>query len=97
MIVIHAFIKVKADERSRFLNLADDVIKGSKAEEGNISYHLYEDTKDPNTFVMVEEWRTKEAVKLHGETEHYKTFAARSREVLAGPPRVEKYLVSEKL
>lgn len=97
MIIIHAFIKVKPIYRDRFLELADDVMKGSKAEEGNISYHLYEDTKEDNTFVMVEEWKDQDAVKFHFQTDHFKSFKDNSEELLAGPNRVEVYDVSGKL
>lgn len=91
MIVIHAFIKVQSAHRDRFLELADDAMKGSKAEEGNISYHLYEDTKEENTFVMVEEWKDLAAVKFHGKTEHYISFKEKSKDILAAPTQVEVY------
>ena len=96
MIIIHAFIKVKPESKQQFLRAADKVMEGSKAEEGNISYHLYEDVKDPSTFVMVEEWKDKDATTFHRETEHYKAFGKEIKEHLAKPNEV-KIFEAEKL
>lgn len=96
MIIIHAFIKVNPEKRDEFLAAADKVMAGSKAEEGNISYHLYEDTKEQNSFVMVEEWKDQEAVKFHRGAPHYIAFGAESKSLLTGAPQV-KVFEAEKL
>ncbi|MDP4162316.1 MAG: putative quinol monooxygenase [Bacillota bacterium] len=97
MIVIHAFIKVNPEKRDEFLEAANLVMEGSKAEEGNISYHLYEDTKESNAFVMVEEWKDLDAVRFHGGTPHYLTFGSMSKGLLLEAPRVERYEIAKKL
>ena len=74
MIVLHAFIKVDPNHRIPFLEQAQQIMKHSKAEEGNNSYHLYEDTIEPNSFVMLEEWDDLAAIEYHNHTEHYKAF-----------------------
>jgi quinol monooxygenase YgiN len=97
MIIIHAFITVVPEYRDQFLTQADLVMTGSKAEEGNISYHLYGDAKDPNAFVMLEEWADLSAIDYHRETPHYKTFGKETQSMLTEPPRVERYEVARKL
>ncbi|RSL33319.1 antibiotic biosynthesis monooxygenase [Salibacterium salarium] len=91
MIIIHAHIKVKPDCRLDFLERTKELVKQSQAEEGNISYKLYEDTEDSNTFVMVEEWKDEDAVAYHFETPHFKDFGKLSEELLQEPPHVIKY------
>jgi quinol monooxygenase YgiN len=97
MLVLHAFIKVDPNQREEYLKHAEVVMKGSKAEEGCNSYHLYEDTLEPNTFVMVEEWKDTAALEYHFSTDHYKTFKEATGGMVVEPPRLVKYEVAGKL
>jgi quinol monooxygenase YgiN len=97
MIVTHAFIKVDPKHREKFLEHAKQVVKHSQAEEGNISYHLYEDTEQPNTFVMLEKWKDQTAAQQHRETAHFKSFVKDTQGLLLEPLRAERYEVSAKL
>ncbi|WP_259457892.1 putative quinol monooxygenase [Salipaludibacillus neizhouensis] len=94
MIIIHAHIHVKKEARSDFLRLTEDLVKNSQAEEGNISYKLYEDTEKSNVFVMVEEWKDEDAVEFHFETAHFKAFGEASQGKLEEAPEVVKYTAS---
>jgi quinol monooxygenase YgiN len=96
MIIIHAFINVKSEQREEFLELAKQVAAPSKAEEGNISYHFYEDPEQPGNFVFVEKWKDQPAIKYHEETSHFKKFFEGIEELLRTPVHVELYSVSEK-
>lgn len=91
MIIIHAHIKVKQEARETFLEEVQGIIKDSNAEEGNISYKLVEETFEPNTFIMVEEWKDQEAINFHNETAHFKTFNAKAIEFLAEPIKVNLF------
>lgn len=97
MIVLHAFIKVDSNQRGQFLEHAQEIMKHSKAEEGNNSYHLYEDTLEPNSFVMLEEWSDLAAIEYHNETEHFKAFQKATATMVLSSPRVERYDVAGKL
>jgi quinol monooxygenase YgiN len=96
MLVLHAFIKVDPNQREEYLGHARQVMEGSKAEEGCNSYHLYEDTLVPNTFVMVEEWKDTEALEYHFGTEHYKAFKEATAGMIVEPPQLVKYEVAKK-
>ncbi|RFU60234.1 putative quinol monooxygenase [Bacillus sp. V59.32b] len=91
MIVIHAYMKVNQEQRENFLEQTKQVMAGSKAEEENISYHLYEDPEQTNTFVFVEVWKDEKAIEKHEETPHFKTFIKELPPLLHEPIRVEKY------
>lgn len=43
----------------------------SRAEAGNISYHLYEDMDDPDILTFIEEWKDQAAVDVHADSEHF--------------------------
>ncbi|WP_456279166.1 putative quinol monooxygenase [Bacillus sp. AK128] len=91
MIIIHAHIFVKAEHREGFLNDVINLVQQSQAEEGNISYQLYEDTSKANKFVMLEEWKDAEAVNFHFNTPHFKEFGKMAEQYFQEPPRVNKY------
>ncbi|MFC0560094.1 putative quinol monooxygenase [Halalkalibacter alkalisediminis] len=97
MIVIHAHIKVVPDKREVFLDHVQDLIKGSEAEEGNISCHLYEDTVNRYAFVMVEEWVDAEALEFHNNTDYFKIFGLKAPYLLADPVKLNRFEVSKKL
>ncbi|MDT8861074.1 antibiotic biosynthesis monooxygenase [Alkalihalobacillus sp. MEB130] len=96
MVVIHAYLHVLPEKRSLFLEQVQSLIEGSKAEEGNITYHLYEDTEVKAKFIMVEEWKDEAAVAFHNETEHFKHFGSIASEYFAAPPEVLQFAVSKK-
>jgi len=97
MIIIHAFIKVDSEHRREFLELAKQVTIPSQAEEGNISYHFYEDPEQPNNFVFVEKWKDQKAIEQHEETSHFKNFIKGIQDLLREPVHAELYEVSAKL
>jgi quinol monooxygenase YgiN len=96
MLVLHAFIKVDPNQREEYLVHARKVMEGSKAEEGCNSYHLYEDTIEANTFVMVEEWKDIAALEYHFGTDHYKAFKKATTGMIVEPPQLVKYEVANK-
>ncbi len=53
-----------------------DLIGKTRAEEGCISYHLYEDREDPRQFIFHEIWANEERLKKHRESEHLRQFHA---------------------
>ncbi|HLO12131.1 MAG TPA: putative quinol monooxygenase, partial [Pseudoneobacillus sp.] len=94
MLVLHAFIKVNPNHREEYLGYARKVMEGSKAEDGCISYHLYEDTLEANTFVMLEEWKDTAALEYHFKTEHYQAFKEATGGMVVEPARLVKYEVA---
>jgi quinol monooxygenase YgiN len=55
MIVVVGRTKADAAKREAFVRVGQAVAAASRAEEGCISYRLYEDTEIENGFVFVEE------------------------------------------
>jgi quinol monooxygenase YgiN len=91
LVIIHAHITIKPDLREAFLKDVVHLVQQSQAEEGNISYQLYEDTTQLNKFVMLEEWKDAEAVSFHFNTPHFKEFGKMAENYFQEPTRVNKY------
>lgn len=86
---------MKPDARKEFLTQVKPLIEGSQAEEGNISYRLFEDTDQDHVFIMVEEWKDQAAIDFHNETPHFKKFGEVAGEFFLEPPVVKVFKVTE--
>ncbi|BCG57129.1 putative quinol monooxygenase [Paenibacillus sp. URB8-2] len=91
MIIIHAVFHVNPERRETFLVETGPLVAASQAEEGNLSYELYEHSEQKNVFIMVETWRDSEAVKFHNATSHFTAFAGKAGEFLSAPLDVKVY------
>lgn len=91
MIIIHARMSVKPEKREEFLQEIEAVMEGSQAEAGNNSYDLFQDPKDANSFVMVENWKDMEAVQAHNTSSHFQKFSSAAKEMLNAPLTADVY------
>ena len=71
---IIAQIFIKAENVDAFLEASKGLIEKSRAEEGCITYNLYQDPNDRTKFLFFEEWKNQAAIDYHFETEHFKDF-----------------------
>ncbi|KAL4453655.1 hypothetical protein ABPG74_009551 [Tetrahymena malaccensis] len=86
---IVATIKVKPESRDQNLLTAfKNLVEETKKEEGNISYILHNDVKDPNTFVFVEEWRSSADIEKHMKSPHFTGFVGKLKAHLVSAPQI---------
>jgi quinol monooxygenase YgiN len=88
MIVVVGRVSTDAGRREELVRVAHAVARASRAEEGCISYRVYEDTEMPNEFVFVEEWESGEALESHFRTPHIAEFMSSISGAIVGPPDV---------
>lgn len=91
MIIIHAGLKVNPERREQFLAEVKELLAATHAEEGNLSYELYENAGEENAFIMVEQWRDADAVSSHNASPHFTEFAAKAGEFLTAPLDVKVF------
>ncbi len=72
MIKIVAKNILKEGKKAEFIKTAEELIQKSRAEEGNISYSLFEDVNNENIVAFIEEWKDLKAIEFHNNTEHFK-------------------------
>ena len=77
---VHYF--VKEGKRADFYRaiLKQGIADGSRAEDGNEKYDYYFSPDNENELVLLELWRSAEAVQLHMETPHYKALGELKKE-----------------
>lgn len=71
MLKIVARLTVKKEKIEEFKKTAEELVRKSSAEEGNVFYTLNQDTQDEEKFAFIECWKDDEATKIHGASEHF--------------------------
>ena len=84
--IISAQVFIKPDKVDAFLAATKDLVEKSRAEEGCISYTLYQDPQDRTKFLFFEEWKNQAAVDYHFSTEHFIGFGSLLDEIASAPP-----------
>lgn len=92
MIKIVAQAKVKPQCKEKFIELAKPLVAASRAEAGNISYHLHESLEDPCTMAFIEFWKDQAAIDFHNATEHFTTICPKFSELFEGDMDVVHYV-----
>ena len=70
MILATLKMLVRPERRSDLLETMRGMLEPARVERGCISYRLYEDVEDRNTFVLVEEWATRKDLESHIRTDN---------------------------
>jgi quinol monooxygenase YgiN len=83
-----ATIAVKPGRADAVVEIVTGHLDAIRAEEGCLRYDLYRVRRDDETLVMVEQWASKEALRAHGEAEHFRVMGAQLSPELAGAPVV---------
>jgi len=95
MKIIHALIHIKAEHREAFLQEATALVAGSRLEEANISYDLFESVEQANSFIVVEHWGSHAAIEIHNKAPHFRAFGKTTAQFMAAPPNVTVFEVAE--
>ena len=62
--------------QSDFEQALKAVVEGTNTEEGNIAYEAHQDTNNPLVYVIIEVWKSQDAINIHNKTGHFKAFVA---------------------
>ncbi|HGH0043774.1 TPA: putative quinol monooxygenase [Neisseria meningitidis] len=73
-IKIVALVTVKPEYTETLAAQFKELVKASRAEEGNISYDLHQEIGKPNRFVFVENWKSQAAIDEHNASAHFQAF-----------------------
>jgi quinol monooxygenase YgiN len=85
MLAVHVDVHVKPNQIEAFQRATVDNARNSVEEPGIARFDVMQRTDDPARFVLVEVYRTAEAVAAHKETAHYQTWRDAVRPMMAEP------------
>ena len=95
MITIVAKSTIKQGTKEDFKVLTEKLKSESRKEKGCISYNLYEDINNSNTFTLIEEWKNEEAIQLHRKSKHYTSIIPKLSKLREGKPEINLYKLIE--
>jgi len=67
---------VRPERRQDLLETMRGILEPTRVERGCLSYRLYEDVEDRNTFVLIEEWATQKDLERHIRTDNQRQLLA---------------------
>ncbi len=89
MIYVVATTQVKPELRDAFIKGARECIDATRQEKGCLSYESHSSINDPNLFVVVERWETREDLNAHGRAPHMKVWREYSAPLKVSPTVIE--------
>lgn len=91
MIIVIAQLSVKPGKKAEVFALARDLMTATRAEQGCISYTLFDDPSDEGSCSFVEEWSDKQALQNHFTTPHIQKWREQSKDLFAGTMVIKLY------
>ena len=71
-VIARLFIKNESIES--FKKQAVEIIQKTRKEKGCLFYSLFQDVSSPGEFLFYEEYASQDALDIHSNSEHLKTF-----------------------
>lgn len=84
MISIIAKIPLQDGKKEAFTEAFKEMAKSVATEEGNLLYSLNFSANDPNTAVIMERYKDQDALATHSQSDHYKAFGGKIRDLVGG-------------
>ncbi len=78
MHILHVYIHVKAEHLAEFIEATKENAANSRKEPGVARFDVIQQKDDPTRIVLVEVYRNTEGHAAHRETDHYKTWTAKT-------------------
>ena len=89
MIYVVATTQMKPENRDDFINGHKACIAETRKEKGCISYEGHISIHNPNEYVVVERWETRDDLNAHGRAPHMKVWRGLSAPLKASPTVIE--------
>ncbi|SFC23496.1 putative quinol monooxygenase [Clostridium uliginosum] len=88
MIKVIAKNFAKEDKIDKILELAKELVETTVEKDDCIKYEMYQDEKNPNVLIMIEEWETIEDLNNHMSSEHFKRIVPQMNEYMDKKPEM---------
>jgi len=85
MLIVHVFVHVTPESVDAFRAATVENARNSVKEPGIVRFDVIQQDDDPTRFVLVEVYRTTEAVAAHKATAHYATWRDTVASFMASP------------
>jgi quinol monooxygenase YgiN len=89
MIYVVATTQVKPGQIDAFVAGHKKAVAETLKEKGCLSYAGHTAVEDPNTYVVVERWETRDDLNAHGKAPHMKVWREYSAPLKSSPTVIE--------
>src|ERR1700744_331072 len=89
MIYVIATTQMKPEGRESFIEGHKKCIAETQKEKGCLAYEGHVSVNDPNLFVVVERWESREDLNAHGRAPHMKVWREYSAPLKVSPTVIE--------
>lgn len=94
MLALWVTVNIKPEKRAEFLEVIKHDSEHSVADEpGCVRFDVFEDTEKANQFYFHEVYKDQAALDYHRTTPHFKMWADKNPELVAGP--VQRQIVKD--
>lgn len=91
MIMVIGRFEIVPEQRAAFLAFAVEWVAQERGAAGCLHFDIAEDVTAQNTFVMIEEWASSEAMEQHGASERADRNNATLEGFLTGEPSFDTF------
>ncbi|HEU5192326.1 MAG TPA: putative quinol monooxygenase [Methylomirabilota bacterium] len=85
MLAMWVKVRIKPDQRKKFLDAIEvDALGSERDEPGCLRFNVLQDEKDPNVYYFLEVYKDQAALEAHRTMPHYATWRA-AADTLDGP------------
>src|SRR5690349_20766593 len=91
MLIVHVFVKVKAEHVGAFVLATEANARASLMEPGILLFDLLREEADAQSFLLIEVYRDDDAPAAHKATAHYATWRAAVEPMMAEPRKSIRY------
>jgi autoinducer 2-degrading protein len=90
MLAIWVKVRIKPEERQRFLHAIEvDALGSERDEPGCLRFNVLQDAQDANVYYFYEIYRDEAALEAHRGAPHYAVWRA-AADALAAPPEATR-------
>ncbi len=84
---------VLPEKKEEFLKYAEQLVKETRKEDGNLSYHLHVDLKDECHLTFIEEWKDQDAIDAHNGSSHFQELVPKMAQCASKPGTCDIYAI----
>lgn len=95
MIVVIGAVVARPDALEDVRSLSCEHVRRSRKEPGCLSHNVSVDAENASRFVFVEHWSDMPSLRAHFALESSRQFVEALRDLIAAPPELKIYEVSE--
>ncbi len=85
MIRVTASIETQPGKEDQLIAALAEAAISTRQEEGCVEYFLHRSTDKPTHFLMIETWKSPEALEAHLKTPHIQALFAKAEGIVAAP------------